>query len=136
MNNKISKFPHKKIRHSLAWPFAICISLPIVIFDFFLEIYHRIVFPLYGIPVVERSKYIKIDRQKLMYLTFIDKLGCMYCGYVNGFAAYFVRIAGDTEKYWCGIMHKKDDGFIPQPHHKDFLPYDDEEAFKKFIKKK
>ncbi len=136
MYNKTSKSSYKRLRHLLALPFIWGISIPIVILDFFLEIYHHVVFPLYGIPIVKRSNYIRIDRQKLSYLSFSDKLSCMYCGYTNGLAAYMVKIAGDTEKYWCGIKHKKSKGYISQPHQKDFLPYDDEKAFKDFIKKK
>jgi len=136
MYHKISKFPHKGLRHLLALPFIWGISLPLVILDFFLEIYHHVAFPLYGIPIVKRSSYIRIDRQKLAYLSTLDKLSCMYCGYANGFAAYMVKIAGDTEKYWCGIKHKEGEGYIPQPHQKDFLPYDDEKAFKDFTDKK
>lgn len=117
-------------------PFIWGISLPLVILDFFMEIYHHVAFPLYGIPIVKRSNYIRIDRQKLAYLSLFDKLSCMYCGYANGFAAYMVRIAGDTEKYWCGIKHKEGNGYIPQPHQKDFLPYGNEQAFKDFINKK
>lgn len=117
-------------------PFIWGMLVPLVVLDFFLEIYHRVAFPLYGIPIVKRSNYIRIDRQKLSYLSPIDKLSCMYCGYANGFAAYMVKIGGDTEKYWCGIKHKEGGGYVPQPHQKDFLPYDDEQAFKDFTLKK
>ena len=120
----------------LVLPLIWGLSVPLVILDFFLEIYHHVAFPLCGIPIVKRSNYIRIDRQKLAYLSLFDKLGCMYCGYANGFAAYMVKIAGDTEKYWCGIKHKEGSGFVSQPHQKDFLPYGDEQAFKNFIKKK
>lgn len=117
-------------------PFIFGLAIPMSILDFFVEIYHHITFPLYGIPMVKRSNYIRIDRQKLSYLSIFNKIGCVYCGYVNGFAAYLVRIAGDTEKYWCGIKHQEGKGFIPQPHQKDFLPYNDKKAFKDFIGKK
>lgn len=136
MYNKISKLKNKKLRHTLAIPFIWGISIPMVIMDLFVEIYHRVAFPLYGIPTVKRSNYIRIDRQKLSYLSWNDKLSCMYCGYANGFAAYMVKIAGDTEKYWCGIKHHEGGGYVPQPHQKDFLPYGDEKAYKDFIGKK
>ncbi|MBU2443386.1 MAG: hypothetical protein KKF95_04910 [Nanoarchaeota archaeon] len=70
-----------------------------------------------------------MDRQKLEYLSFREKINCAYCGYVNGFATYFLRIANDTEKYWCGIKHKKQEGFIEQAHQKNFLEYGDEKAY-------
>lgn len=109
--------------------------LPIIILDLFLEIYHRICFLLYKLPYVKRSTYIKIDRQKLSYLNWLEKLNCMYCSYANGLFHYASIIAAATETYWCGIQHEKMKGFIPPKHHKDFLPYNDEEAFQRFIKR-
>lgn len=138
MYNKISHVPHKKFRNFLTWPFIYGMSIPLVVLDFFTELYHHVAFPLYGIPIVKRNDYIRIfDRQKLSYLKSpIDKMSCMYCGYANGFAAYMVRIAGDTEKYWCAIKHKESGGFVPQPHQKDFLLYDDKEAYDEFLAQK
>lgn len=71
-----------------------------------------------------------MDRQKLSYLTIYDKVNCAYCGYANGLMHYGTRIAGDTEKYWCGIKHTPGKGFKEPEHHKDFLKYGDEKAFK------
>jgi hypothetical protein len=115
-------------------PFILGMSIPVVLLDLCIEIYHRVAFPLYGIPVIKRSNYIRIDRQKLSYLDPPSKVWCMYCGYVNGFFAYAVKIAGDTEAYWCGIKHQDGGGFIPQPHQKDFLAYGDKKAYEDFIK--
>jgi len=136
MYKKISQLPYKRLRHWLSFPFIWFMIIPIIILDFCLEIYHHVAFPLYGIPIVKRSSYIRIDRQKLSYLSFFDKISCMYCGYANGFAAYLVRICGDTEKYWCGIKHKEGGGYVPQPHQKDFLPYGNEQAFLDYVAKK
>jgi hypothetical protein len=136
MQNKISKIPYQKLRHILSSPFILGMSIPLVILDITMEIYHHVAFPLYGIPVNKRGNYIRIDRQKLSYLNMWDKLWCMYCGYANGIAAYAVKIAGDTEKYWCGIKHKPGDGYIEPAHHKDFLKYGDEKAYKDFINQK
>lgn len=118
------------VRHTFSAPFIYFIIVPIVFLDISLEVYHRISFPLYGLPYVDRWKYIQIDRHKLSYLNGREKLNCAYCGYVNGFLAYAVRVAGETEKYWCGIMHEKKKGFIPPAHHKDFVPYNNECAYK------
>jgi hypothetical protein len=109
--------------------------IPLVITDLCAEIYHRISFPLYGIPYVRRSKYIIIDRHRLQYLSFFQKLGCVYCGYANGLIAYVERIAGDTENYWCGIKHKYNTDDFFQPHQKNFLNYDDPEKFDEMVKK-
>jgi len=106
----------------------------IVLLDIFVEIYHRIGFPLCNIPLVKRKSYIKIDRYKLKYLNLVDKLACTYCGYANGFAKYITEIGARTEKYWCGIKHQKIKGFIEQKHQNKFLEYGDEKAYNKKYK--
>ena len=99
--------------------------------DVFMEIYHRICFPLLGIPIIKRSRYIRIDRHKLSYLGLMDKIGCIYCGYANGLLLYATVIAGETERYWCGIRHMKSKDFIAPLHHSDFVEYDNEDEFKR-----
>ena len=96
----------------------------------FLELYQAICFTLYDIPLVERKKYIKIDRHKLKYLDWVEKINCAYCGYGNGVLNYASAIAIATEKYWCGIKHSKDQYFIEPEHHRDYLEYGDEEGYK------
>ena len=127
--------PENRFRHFVSLPFIYMMTIPIIIMDIFIEVYHHICFPLYGIPLVKRGNYINLDRGKLKYLTVTERINCAYCGYANGFAAYFLKIANDTEKYWCGIKHNKKEGFIPQPHQKDFMAYGDEEAYCKLTKK-
>ena len=79
-----------------------------------------------------RSQYIRIvDREKLPYLTFAEKIGCAYCGYVNGWLHYASTIAGRTESYFCAIAHLETKGYIPSEHEKSFLKYGDESALKK-----
>lgn len=107
--------------------------VPSIILDCFIELYQHVCFRLYGIPLVDRSQYIRIDRQKIAYLNLIEKAHCMYCGYVNGLYHYALTIAGETEKYWCGIRHQESDGFKSPEHQKDFLPYNDKVAFDQFI---
>lgn len=125
------KYPERVYRHFLSIPIIYMMIVPLVAFDIFLEIYHQICFRLYKIPVVKRSNYIKIDRQKLKYLTRWERVNCAYCGYANGLMHYSTTIAGETEKYWCGIKHAKDPNFIPPEHHKDFMEYGDATAYKK-----
>ena len=110
--------------------------LPLLTFDVCLEIYHQICFRLYRIELVKRSEYIKIDRHKLKYLNWFDKINCAYCGYANGLMHYASIIAGETEKYWCGIKHQKDPNFIQPKHHSNFLTYGDEKAYKNKYGKK
>lgn len=136
MEYKRSEMRFKALRHLLATPFILSMIVPVVFLDLMMEIYHRIAFPLYGLPVNKRSNYIRIDRQKLSYLGPLNKLYCMYCGYANGVTAYSVKIAGDTEKYWCGIKHKEGGGFFEPPHQKDFLEYGNEKEFRHFLAKK
>ena len=113
------------------------IWLPLPFFlllDFVVFIYHAVCFPIYGIPKVKRSDYILVrDRNKLQYLNWFEKLGCMYCGYANGLLMYLKEIAGQTEQYWCGIMHENQPGFIPQANQKrqKFAKFNDQKDFTK-----
>jgi len=131
----LNKHPFLFFKFWLSAPFIYGLLPVVVVFDICIEIYHRVCFFIYGLPYVRRRNYIKLDRQKLSYLNWAQKFNCIYCGYVNGFLNYAVKIAGDTEKFWCGIKHKQEPGFVAQPHQKNFLSYDDEKAYKDFIKK-
>ena len=120
------------LRYCVAAPLIWLMILPIVIADIFVEIYHQIAFPIYGIKKVKRSEYIRIvDREKLPYLSFAEKIGCAYCGYVNGWLHYASTIAGRTESYFCGIAHLETRGYIPSEHEGSFVKYGDESALKK-----
>jgi hypothetical protein len=44
---------------------------------------------------------------------------------------YWTQIAAHTEKYWCGIQHKKVNTFVSPKHHSEFAKYNDENDFKK-----
>jgi len=127
--------PGRLISLPLIWaPFPIVLALDII-----MEIYHQICFPIYGIEKVKRSMYIQIvDRGKLKYLTWYEKIGCMYCGYVNGFLLYAKEIAGRTEKYWCGIMHQDKKGFKSHQDQIDrkFSKFGDEEEFNRKYNRK
>ncbi len=125
---------HRKIYHIVIIPLLIFLSLPLVLLDICVEIYHRISFPLYGFKCVKRCRYIRIDRHKLNYLNWPQKLYCAYCGYANGLAAYWVKIAGETERYWCGIQHQEGGGFIVQEHQKDFARFNDKSDFERKYK--
>ncbi len=118
----------------ISTPFIYGVIIPIVLLDIATEIYHRVCFKLYDIPYVERKKYIQIDRQHLKYLSTIEKINCMYCGYANGFAHYFSKICAETENYWCSIKHQKNKTFIPQIHQESFIEYGDEESLNKKYK--
>jgi len=137
MNYK--KHPELILRNYLALPFIVSMAIPFVILDIFLEIYHNAAFRLYKIPLIKRSDYVKVDRHKLKYLNALDKFSCTYCGYANGLMLYASTIAGETEKYWCGIKHKnnsEDAVFAENSYHKNFLEYGDEDAYTKISKTK
>ncbi len=120
------------LRNLVAAPLIWLMIVPVVIADIFVEIYHRIAFPIYGIALVKRSEYIKIfDREKLPYLSWPEKIGCAYCGYVNGWLHYASTIAGRTENYFCAIAHLETRGYIPSDHEKLFVKYGDEAALKR-----
>lgn len=121
----------RRLQQIISLPFIWGVIIPMVFFDIWVEVYHRICFPLYGLRYVKRSNHIRIDRHKLKYLNWYQKIACAYCGYANGLANYWTVIAGKTEKYWCGIMHKKYPGFKVPKHHKNFVKYGDEKAFRK-----
>lgn len=136
MQHKIEERHHKWIalRYFLSAPLIYAQIIPLVILDVFIEIYHSLAFPLYGLQKVKRSDYVLIDRQKLAYLDWFERLNCMYCGYANGLLRYCATIAGETEKYWCGIVHARYGKEAPL-HQQDFLPYGDEEALEEFTEK-
>lgn len=117
-------------------PFIYALIVPLAFLDLMMEIYHHICFPAYGIPLVERAAYIRMDRHKLSYLGIFDKVNCAYCGYANGLLRYASKIAQETERYWCSIKHQSGGSYVQPDHQKDFLPYGDEKAFKDFVSKK
>ena len=113
----------------VASPILYGMIIPLMFLDLCLELYHRIVFPFLGIPMVHRWEYIRIDRHRLPFLPWMLKLACIYCGYANGLLQYAGRIAGDTEAYFCPSKHQSAPGFHPPIHHKDFAECGDAEGF-------
>ncbi len=114
----------------LASPILYGIFVPLVLLDLSLTIYHWTVFPLLHIPMVQRKSYIRLDRHRLSYLPWIVKLTCSYFGYANGLLQYAVRLAGDTEAYFCPLKHQARIGeFHPAPHHVGFADYGDPSKF-------
>ncbi len=126
------KLHFRFLRHALSTPFILGMLVPILFADLCVEVYHRICFPLYGMKYVQRSRYIRIvDREKLPYLSFMERLWCGYCGYVNGWFHYASVIAGKTEGYFCPIEHLETRGYVPAEHGKDFVEYGDEGALRR-----
>ena len=106
--------------------------VPSVFLDIIVTIYQVICFPVYKIPKVRRDDYIVIDRYALNYLNAMEKLNCVYCGYVNGLIAYVQEIAARTEQYWCPIKHARKIGSIHSRYNK-FFEYGDGNEYRKKI---
>ena len=70
-------------------------------------VFQLVCFPIYGIPTVRRKDYLVFDRGRLAYLNTIEKVGCIYCSYVNGLLAMITEIAARTEQYFCPIKHAR-----------------------------
>lgn len=119
------------IRRLVSAPFIFGLIIPLVFLDVCVEIYHRVGFWLYRLPYIKRSAYIQIQRQKLAYLTWYEKIFCLYCSYANGLLPYAAAIAAATERYFCGIRNKPEAGFHEPAHHASFAPYGDKEAFER-----
>jgi len=136
-HRKLSKRIHHYILDS---PFLVLLTapiiwsclLPIVFLDFVISIYQSVCFGIYGIPKVCRSDYLLIDRNRLAYLNFLEKLNCEYCAYGNGILAYAVEIAARTEQYWCPIKHALR---MKSKHsrYKFFFDYGDAEHYRQQI---
>ena len=127
------RYPLRKPQHIFSMPFIYGMAVPVVFLDACLELYQHICFPLYGISPVRRSHYIRFDRHKLAYLNRFQKVNCTYCAYANGLFRYASAIAGETERYWCGVKHAEDTTFVEPEHHQEFLPYGDEQAYREFV---
>jgi hypothetical protein len=112
----------------LTAPFIYAVMVPLVLLDLFVTLYQTVCFPVYGIPKVERHKYIAFDRHHLAYLNGVEKLNCAYCAYANGLVAYVREIAGRTEQYWCPIKHAIRVRATHE-HYRDFVDYGDARAY-------
>lgn len=86
-------------------PVIYALIVPFVLLDLAVSFYQTLCFPAYGIPRVRRRDYIRVDRYRLDYLTGMQRVNCVYCGYVNGLIAYTQEIAARTEAFWCPIKH-------------------------------
>jgi hypothetical protein len=103
--------------------------VPFLLVDASVGLYQLVCFPIYGIPKVRRSDYLVFDRGRLAYLNTIEKVGCIYCSYVNGLLAMITEIAARTEQHFCPIKHARR---LLQAHSRygKFLPYGDARAYR------
>jgi hypothetical protein len=95
----------RKIRNIVTAPVIYSIIVPILLLDITLIAYLAFCFPLYRIRKVKRTAYVIVNRHHLAYLNSIEKLNCVYWGYVAVVLAYAREISAHTEQYWCPIKH-------------------------------
>jgi len=102
--------------------------VPLAVLDLTITLYQHICFRIYGIPLVNRTDYLVIDRHHLAYLNAIEKINCTYCGYGNGLIEYVREVVGRTEQYWCPIKHAQR---TLDPHNRTlkYCDYGDAEAW-------
>jgi hypothetical protein len=115
-------------RNALSAPFIYALIVPFALLDLFLCVYQAVCFRLYRLPRVPRGDYIVIDRHHLGYLNALQKLNCVYCGYVNGLIGWTREIASVTEQYWCPIKHARK-VLGTHPRYARFVDYGDEQAY-------
>ncbi len=119
-----------RLAHILSAPIIYSVIVPLVFLDLMITLYQHTCFRLYGIPLVVRSDYMRVDRLQLSYLNALEKLNCLYCSYGNGMVEYCREISARTEQYWCPIKHARR---TPDPHQRMdyFVDFGDAEAYKK-----
>ncbi|MFA5359524.1 MAG: hypothetical protein WC349_00985 [Patescibacteria group bacterium] len=117
-------------KYLFSMPFIYGMFFPVIILHFFIEIYHKVCFRIYGIPLVNGKEFFIYDRQLLPYLNWLEKFNCIYCSYVNNVFRYSVEIGGRTERFWCPIKYARR---IENPHsqYNKFVGYLDAEEFQK-----
>lgn len=103
--------------------------LPALFLDLVVTTFQAVCFPVYGIPKVKRGHHIVFDRHALAYLNLIEKINCLYCGYVNGLISYVREIAARTEQYWCPIKHARRISSI-HSRYRYFFDYGDGESYR------
>lgn len=106
--------------------------VPVVFLDLAMMIYQSLCFPVYGIPKVKRRDYILLDRHRLDYLNWAEKLNCQYCGYANGVLACASEVAARTEQFWCPIKHALRMKSM-HSRHRFFFDYGDAEQYRQQI---
>jgi len=121
------------IRNVISAPIIYLMIVPFLLLDLAISTYQLSCFPLYRIARVPRRKFIVVDRHHLSYMNSVEKLNCVYCGYVNGLIAYSREIVARTEQYWCPVKHASK---ILDPHRRyaRFAEFGDSEGYQQSIK--
>lgn len=109
---------------ALTAPIIYALIIPVALLDLMASLFQAVCFRVYGIPQVQRGRYVIFDRAGLAYLNALEKLNCAYCSYANGVIAYVREIASRTEQYWCPIKHARR-VFGAHPRYAMFEEYGD-----------
>jgi len=104
--------------------------IPAALMDAAVCLYQLLCFPVYGIPRVKRRDYVIMDRHKLRYLNWIEKLNCAYCSYFNGLLGFVTEVAARTEQYWCPVRHARPLKAV-HSRYRLFFGYGDAQAYRK-----
>ena len=119
----------KLLKHIISIPFIWLPILTVIPMHIAVWLYQSICFRLYGIKLVKLGDYVSFDREKLRYLSTIDKINCAYCSYANGIFGYVAEIGHRTEYYWCGIKHKNQPDNPAFAYQSKFAAYGNKEDF-------
>ena len=103
---------HAKKKNSLfgnilALPFAIAFLIPLVVYDLFLSLFHRIVFGLCKIKKVNRKSHFKVDQMKIAQLSKMQRFYAIYILYLRGLMNFGAKIAQECEYHWCQVRPTK-----------------------------
>jgi hypothetical protein len=93
--------------NALSAPIIYGMIFPLLLLDLSISFYQATCFPLYGLPKVDRKKYIVLDRRRLLVLNVFDRISCEFCSYANGVLSYALEIISITEQFWCPIRHSR-----------------------------
>lgn len=79
--------------------------IPIIVIDISIWFYQHVYFKVMGIPVIQRSDFVAIDRWDFSKLNIWQRISCAYCDYANGIIDYAKAVARQTELYNCAIKY-------------------------------
>lgn len=113
-------------------PFIYGMFFPIVFIDISARIYQRVCFPIYGIKLVDRRKFVRLGGRGKGMVTLWDYMNCSYCGYANGVALFIREVLAQTERYWCPLRYTNLKNFVEPTHHAEFV---DDNRPKELLKK-
>lgn len=116
--------------HVISIPFIWLPFIPVLVAHIAVSIYMNVAFRMYGIKLVNFNDYFVMDRQKLPYLSIIEKINCGYCSYANAVFMYMAEVGQRTEYYWCGIKHHNQPDNPVFAYQSKFAKYGDEAEYK------